>query len=247
MEAIMSQYPHHNSPVPNTPQPGQQQYPGAPMLPTEPKPKKRNWFARHKILTGIGIAIIVIALFSAMGRGGDAEPAADTAPAGNEVSSEEVTDAQPAEDASEPESEAEAAGPDAPGIGDAVQSGDLEFTVTALEAGGTEIGGDYLSETAQGEFLLVHVTVTNTGNEAATFFGSNQKLIDSEGREHETDSTASLYLPDNDTLFAEINPGNAVVGTLVFDLPANAEPVELVLQGGLFDEEVSVNVAGALS
>lgn len=222
----MSQYPHENSTVPNT-----------------PEPKKRNWFARHKILTGIGIAIIAIVLVSAIARGGNSEPAADEVAVGSEVSSEEATDAQGAEGASEADSAEDAA----PGIGDAVQSGDLEFTVTAIEPGGTEIGSEYLSETAQGEFLLVHVTVTNTGNEAATFFGSNQKLIDSEGREHETDSTASLYIPDNDTLFAEINPGNAVVGTLVFDLPANAEPLELLFQGGLFDKEVSVNVAGALS
>ncbi|MDJ1372253.1 DUF4352 domain-containing protein [Gulosibacter molinativorax] len=231
-------------------QPGQQyqgqQYQGQP-----DQPKKKNWFARHKVLTGIGIAVIVIGLFAAIGGGGgssDDEPAADPVAAENQDAGAPAEEAAPAEeDAAEEAAPAEEESNAAASIGDAVTSGDLEFTITGVENGGTEVGSEYLNKTAQGEYFFVHVSVTNTGNEAVSFFGSNQKLVDSQGRQHETDSSASLYMEDNDTLFTEINPGNTVDGTLVFDIPADAEPVEVIVQDGMFDDEVPVNIAGGSS
>lgn len=217
--------------------------------PQPQEPKKRNWFARHKVLTGIGIAVIVIGIFSTALGGGEQDspdvPVAEEAQVENAVGEDGTasSEADLDEVAADDSQEAEPASAE-PGIGDPVLSGDLEFTVTGIENGGTEIGSEYLSETAQGEFILVHVEVTNTGDAAASFFGGSQTLIDSEGREHKSDGTASLYIPDNDTLFAEINPGNTVVGTLVFDLAVGTEPVEILLQGGLFDSDVSVNVTG---
>lgn len=100
-----------------------------------------------------------------------------------------------------------------------------------------------VNTTAQGQFFLVHLTIENSGDKAASFSGSFQTITDPAGREHETDGSAPLYLPDNDTLFTEINPGNTVAGTLVFDLPSDATPELISLQGGLFDETVDVRIA----
>lgn len=253
--SIMTQHP--NSPAGNQPSNGQQgsqqfqnyqpPYEQQPGLPPQDDPKKRNWFARHKVLTGIGIAVVGIALISSIAGGGSSDD--DPVAANSDVQAQDaaaedaVAEEAAAEDAPAEAAPAEDAG--GAGIGDPVTSGDLEFIVNGVEDGGTEIGSEYLGATAQGEFFLVNISVTNTGNEAESFFGGNQKLIDSDGREHETDSSASLYIPDNDTLFTEINPGNTVVGTLVFDLPADAVPVELVVQGGLFDSDATVNLAVA--
>ena len=250
--------------IPGQPgQPGQHQQPGQPgqgphagqaqqgvppyPATTPPPPfsepeAKKPWFARHKVLTIIGAVVLGIILLSAVfgggGRSDDAAPAvSQDAPAAEQPvdgSAEEPGEAPAEEPAEEPAD-------DAVGIGTPVASGDLEFTVTGVEPGGTEIG-DVLTTTAQGEFLLVHIEVRNTGDSAETFSDSGQKLIDSQGREHETDSSASIYLPDNDVLFTSINPGNTVVGTLVFDLPADAEPVSVLLSGGLFSSDVEVSL-----
>ncbi|MFJ8649064.1 hypothetical protein ACIRNI_23450 [Streptomyces sp. NPDC093546] len=47
----------------NAPQPQQPQH-GRPE-------KKRGWFARHKVLTGLGAVVVVVAVASAVGSGGD--------------------------------------------------------------------------------------------------------------------------------------------------------------------------------
>lgn len=200
----------------------------------EPKPKKKHWFARHKVLTVLGAIVLIAVIGTAIGGGGgddEAEPAADSA--------------ADAPGGSEEGAGAEGGDGVAAGIGDAVLSGDLEFTITGVEEGGAELGSEYVSTAAQGEFLLVHVTVTNTGDEAHYFTGGEQTLVDDQGRRHETDGAASLYIPGNETLFANINPGNTVEGVLVFDLPADAVPVEIEVQGGLFDDAVTVSLAAA--
>lgn len=254
--------------TPDPQQPGQQpqygqaqQYGQAPQYPNtgappafqaaQPEPKK-SWFARHKVLTGIGAAVLGIGLLSAIfgGGGGGNDAAPSVAPVASEpAEAAEQPAEEPAEEAPAEEAPAEEAPADEPtddpaaaGIGTAVTSGDLQFVVTSVEPGGTELG-EYITETAQGEYFLVHVEVTNTGKEAVTFSGSSQKLIDDQGREHESDSVASLYIPDNDVLFTSINPGNTVVGTIVFDLPADATPVTLELKGGgLFDSAAEVSL-----
>jgi hypothetical protein len=48
-----------------------------------------------------------------------------------------------------------------------------EFTVTKVEPGVARVGGDLLSQQAQGQYVLVHVTVANVGNEAQIFSDSS--------------------------------------------------------------------------
>ncbi len=72
--------------------------------------------------------------------------------------------------------------------------------------------------------MLVHVTVTNIGDQAQMFDGSSQKLVDTAGREHFADTSAAIYLGDANSFLTDINPGNSVEGTVVFDAPADAVP-----------------------
>src|SRR5699024_6614885 len=104
------------------------------------------------------------------------------------------------------------------------------------------IGGEYLQQTAQGQYVLVHLDVTNIGSSAQTLFDSAQALIDTEGREHSADSSAGIYLEDNEMWISDVNPGNTLSGTLVFDIPTDAVPDRVVLHDSLFSGGVEVSL-----
>jgi hypothetical protein len=97
-------------------------------------------------------------------------------------------------------------------------------------------------EKAQGQFILVHVTVANIGTEPQLLMDSAQTVLDAKGRKFSPDSTAGLYIKDNDVLFTEINPGNTVKGILVFDMPKDAKPASIELHDSAFSGGVSVKL-----
>lgn len=73
---------------------GPQGQPGAPA----PQPPKRNWFARHKFLTGIGAVVALVVGIAAFSGGGDE----DTTAAGGTTQEESAQDAGTEEVADEP-------------------------------------------------------------------------------------------------------------------------------------------------
>lgn len=257
------QQPHRQQPH-LQPEHSQHPHPGLPMQP--PAPERRSWFARHKILTGIGVLVAIGIVGAALGGGQDDTPAgpqsAASAPAegttpGDDTSADddaatEPADTEPAD--TEPVDTDDAASDDAgdetpatdpaqsTGIGVPAQDGNFEFTVTSVETGIERIGNDFLHADAQGRFVLVHVTVTNVGNEARRFDGSNQSLIDDLGRTHSADTTAAIYLEDSNSFLNQINPGNSVAGVVVFDIPADAEPASLELHDSMFSGGVTVDL-----
>lgn len=222
--------------------------PTNPPAPAPPE-KQQNWFARHKLLTAILVLFVFFVLASAFSGDGDgdgqaAAPAETTAAAvADDASAPEASAETPVEEETAEETPAEEpAAPAQPGIGDAVRDGKFEFVVTGVEDGGTEVGNEFLSEQAQGRFQLVHITVTNIGDEAQMMFDSNQKVRDEQGRTFEVDSMAGIYLDDNDIWLEDINPGNTVTGTLVFDMPEGATPVEIDLHDSAFSGGVTVSL-----
>ncbi|ONM47289.1 DUF4352 domain-containing protein [Nocardia donostiensis] len=117
--------------------------------------------------------------------------------------------------------------------GTSVRDGKFEFTVTAVEPPVQTVGDNpYLQSTAQGRYILVHVTVTNIGDKPQTYFSSNQKLFDDQGRRYENDTMAELNV--NDHLSTPINPGNSIAVTIVFDVPAGTVPAALQLHDSVF-------------
>lgn len=129
------------------------------------------------------------------------------------------------------------------GLNTAVRDGKFEFVVTAVECGKATVGGAYLNKTAQGQFCVVSLSVTNIGDVAQTFFDANQKGYSSNGAEYSTDSTATLYLEgDTSVWLTEINPGNGVEGQIVFDIPQGAALATLELHDSAFSGGVTVTV-----
>ena len=101
----------------------------------------------------------------------------------------------------------------------------------------------FRSKTAQGQFCLVTVTVKNIGAEARTFDGSNQHAYGSGGVKYDNDTSAELDANTNTQTFLEqINPGNAVTGVIVFDIPKDGKIVRVELHDSAFSGGVLVDV-----
>ncbi|MFD2025066.1 DUF4352 domain-containing protein [Promicromonospora aerolata] len=187
------------------------------------------------LLTGIGIV-------GALTSGDDSEAGGAPAPVvqQQETDDDKADDGQatePTEPAEEPEAE-----PALPGVGDAVRDGKFEFTVTKVEPGVREIGDEFLSQEAQGQFVLVHLTVENIGNESQYFDGNNVTAYDAKNREFAADTEAAIYLDDSNSFLNEINPGNSVEGVVVFDVPADVELSKLELHDSAFSGGAEVTL-----
>lgn len=241
--------------------PYQQPYPGGPYgpPPQQEPPKRKSWFARHKILTGILGFFVLILVLGALGGEGTGDGADSTTGSGPQASADSRESAEekadpPAgspgttdggsaqEEEAEDKDEAQPAAADtAPGIGDTVTVGDFEVVVTGLRTGITYVGSEGWGEAPQGQFVTVDVEVTNTGTSAEYFWEDEQKLIDDQGREHST-SSSSYLLDENHLWLTEVNPGNTARGSLLYDIPADAEPIGMTLSDSLWGTPVEVSL-----
>ena len=224
---------------PDQTQPGQPQsswQPATIPAPPAPEPPRKSWFARHKILTGLLALVLVGVLTQAFGKGGDTTPTATPGAAASDAgaSSETSTDA--------PDGGSGEQAPPVAKVGQKVRDGQFEFTVTKVQKGVKSVGGQYANQKAQGQYVLIKVTVTNIGDKAQLLADSSQKVKDAKGREFSTDTTAGIYLEDNKVFLNEINPGNTVKGTLVFDMPKDAKPASIELHDSPFSGGVTVRL-----
>lgn len=112
-----------------------------------------------------------------------------------------------------------------------------------MQCGVGQVGNELLNRKAQGQYCLVTVKVKNVGNEARTLAASNQHAYNAAGQKYDADSTASIYLDDaGRALYEDINPGNSVDGTLVFDVPRDVKLVRLELHDSPLSGGVTVTL-----
>lgn len=188
---------------------------------------QRSWPARHKFLTGLGVVVVAGGVIIAtQGGGSDA-----TSPA---TSGSDKTASAPADKAA-PAPAAKSAG-----LNTAVRDGKFEFTVTSMKCGVKSIGPAELTEKAQGQFCLAKIKVTNIGDEAQMFSGSDQFAFDAQGKKFSNSTAAEISLPDAQTFLNNINPGNSVNGTVVFDVPTTVKIVKLELHDSMLSDGVAV-------
>ncbi|WP_255355838.1 DUF4352 domain-containing protein [Frankia sp. CpI1-P] len=105
--------------------------------------------------------------------------------------------------------------------------GRLEFVVAGVDCSKTRLGDGILALRADGRFCLARVTVRNTGDTSAALDNTTELLWDDHGDRHEANFLARFKLDEN--LWDSINPGETKRGTLVFDVPRDAQPQELEL------------------
>ncbi|MCM3757362.1 DUF4352 domain-containing protein [Sporosarcina aquimarina] len=127
------------------------------------------------------------------------------------------------------------------GVGEVVKVGKVEFTVNSTSTA-KNVGGEY-GQNAQGTYLLVNVTVKNTGNESITADTSFFQ-IKAGDKTYDADSTASIYANEATDFFRQqVNPDLSATGVVVFDvsdeLIANPE-LMLQVQTGFFGTETGL-------
>ncbi|MEV5414200.1 DUF4352 domain-containing protein [Thermopolyspora sp. NPDC052614] len=188
------------------------------------------------VLIGVGVLMALGLLGVMFGGGSDT----DTDTGGTASSARSERDAtEPADDAGGKSEKPRKPAP--PGIGDVVRDGKFAFKVTRVRKGLTEVGEGFTTSTAQGQYVLIYLTVKNIGDEAQLFDGTSQKLIDAKGRQFDTATgTAAVSLPGSNAFLNNINPGNTVKGILLFDVPKNITLRSLELHDSFLSGGVTV-------
>jgi hypothetical protein len=207
--------------------PPQQQYPPQRQYypPQQPPKKKRHWV--RNTLLGLAAFILLIVIISvAASLGSKSTPAAGGG-------------AAPAR--------AAPAAPQVARIGTPVRDGKFQFTITSVShAKSVGDTADGLGDTAQGKYTILHITVTNIGNQPQTLDDSSQYVYDASGRQYDASTSADMDLNSangSDSVFLnDINPGNTVKGELAFDMPVGVKAVKAELHDSMFSGGVIVNL-----
>ncbi|UYP18748.1 DUF4352 domain-containing protein [Rhodococcus sp. Z13] len=200
---------------------GWQQSGGVPPAQQPKKRKKWPW------VVGAIAAIFVIASVSG---GGDDDKPSRSAGSSTSANSAAQADAPAVEETTA-------------AIGTPVRDGKFEFVVKGVETGLSSLGDNpFLAEEAQGQFVIVTMTVTNISDEPKGLSPSDQKLVDTEGRTFSPDTSAALNLETDVAFWDKINPGNTVTMPVVFDMPTDAIPAEIELHDSMFSGGVTVSL-----
>jgi hypothetical protein len=125
-------------------------------------------------------------------------------------------------------------------VGEPVRDGNFEFVVAGIGRAPVvaDPGFPDLQKAAQGEYVLVKMTVTNVSTEPQTFFASFNKLSDGT-TEFRSDDEAWIYLGNT---LADLNPGDTIDTAVVFDVPVGTDPESIELHDGPFSEGVTVGL-----
>ncbi|WP_270485928.1 DUF4352 domain-containing protein [Gordonia jacobaea] len=193
----------------------------------QPPKKRRKW---PWILGALVVLIVIIAAVS--GGGSDSDSSSNSTSAGSSQQGAEQKNAGAEKDSG------------AAGLNTPVRDGKFEFVVTGVEKGLSSVGDNpYLTEQAQGQFVVVSMTVQNTSKEPQSFSPSDQKLVDDQGRSFEPSTSAQIALGGSDIpVWDNINPGNTVDAKVVFDMPKDATPTTIELHDSMFSGGVKVRL-----
>ncbi|GAA1468061.1 DUF4352 domain-containing protein [Nocardiopsis exhalans] len=204
---------------------GQQQYVppqyGPPPQAVAPQ-KRRKW---PWVL--LAVFVLIVGMIVANNGGGqEAETTSASEENATGAETEEAAEEEPAEESGDF------------AMGEAAQLGDWMVTVNGTETAAS-YGEEFFEEQAQGEFVIVDMTVENGGSESTTFDDSALSLIDSDGNSH----AASTLLGADTFFLQQINPGNQASGEALFDVPEGTEPVALEVEDTWsFDEPIRIQL-----
>jgi hypothetical protein len=200
----------------------------APQAPTATATKKS--FNGKVALIVIGIFVL---LFAVGKCGSSDDKTSSSSPSSSSTSSRPL--------AAPPAAPAEPATPTAAPAGSPVRDGKFEFRVLdmtrAKQAG--DLSNQFGIVDAQGEFIILTMSVANIGDQAQSYFGTNQKLIDTAGREYEANSTADMWMNSGT---GDINPGNSIQVRAAFDVPPGTQPSELEVHDSMFSGGAKVRL-----
>jgi hypothetical protein len=182
----------------------------------------KNWFARHKILSVLGGLVLFFIIIGAV-SGSSSNASSSNGSSGSQADQREV--------------------PAAYTLNDQVTVGDVKWVVTSATTKTSLAGAFSGTETTQGKFVVINVTVENLGKDMKSM--SNLKLVDSQGREFTSSSKSyknlgaeQLYILQN------LNPNLPYTFADVYEVPADAEGFSVVVGDLAFfgDDEAKIGL-----
>ena len=192
-------------------------------------PAKKPWYKRWYGITAIVIGSL--AVIGAIG-GSDTQTSSSTSSSSPKAKSSTTSSSS--------------AAPAMPGLNQAANDGKFAFTVTSIQCGQAQVGtNEFTTDTAQGQFCLLNISVKNIGSESQSLGSSSQYLYDAQNHKYSADTSATI---DNQpsgvsqTWYNDINPGNSVSGTIVFDIPKGVTPTTAELHDSAFSGGVKVKL-----
>jgi ABC-type antimicrobial peptide transport system permease subunit len=126
--------------------------------------------------------------------------------------------------------------------GQQARDGKFGFTIISIESSkqAGDLSNQFEVETAQGVYLIVTMMVQNISDQPQSYFGANQRLIDSSGREYSSDNAAEMWA--NKAIQTDINPGNSVAIKAIFDVPPDIRMSTLELHDSAFSGGVMASL-----
>ena len=122
----------------------------------------------------------------------------------------------------------------------------IEYTVTDVSTT-DRVGSDVVGEDADGQFVIIKLEMTNTGDESLDLSSRPFTLVDSQDREFEVDTMAMGYT-ENSIVFEQLNPGLSKTGVIVFDVNPDGEYDLHIAPAGMFStaETHTVDLEGEI-
>jgi len=113
-------------------------------------------------------------------------------------------------------------------IGDSIKAGNLIFTVNSTRI---DEGGDFIKPKDGYIYYIIDVTVENTGDKSESVSSLMMfKLFDSDGYNY----NITIGPETKGSVDGEISSGRKLRGELVFEIPEDAEGLELEIDPSLF-------------
>ncbi len=129
-------------------------------------------------------------------------------------------------------------------IGQAVKDGMFQFTVKTVKCDVDKVGGGWtIPQRAQGDYCLVDLTVKNVGDEPRMFVDSNQFGFIGETKYASSSEASLAHAGDKPTWMTDINPGNQISATVVFDVPSDKKLTSIQLHDSAFSGGVTVTLS----
>lgn len=172
--------------------------------------ENKSWVARHKILTGILVLIVIGCIAAA--AGGDKNNTATTN--GSDSSNKTAKQEEKTEFA----------------VNETAKFDDKSITVTNVQRD-YDTGNQFAQPESGKEFVLVTVEITNSGKSAMDYNTYDFKLQDSNGVQQNESFTA---LSEGKLNSGSLAPGGKVSGKLAYEVPKGDAGLKLIYQNMSF-------------
>jgi len=179
----------------------------------------RNWFARHKFLTGFMVLIVLIIIISVASGGGKGKDSSNTSGSSSTATADTNKEYK---------------------VGDTIQLNNHSLKVNSVNKNYKSGNQFEKPQDSNNSFVVVNVTLANTGNDdlSANQFGF--KLEDETGTQRTTTFMSSV---GNELQSVTLSKGGTTSGNLVFEAKTGSSTLKLHYQGGIFGgEEITVGL-----